>query len=224
MTIPDRQESVDEQLIAGSDKLVLLFGGISGGLGVPPFEFYKAANLLDCSKIFLRDLRQAWYQRGLPGVGDDARSIATYLAQKIDQSGCSDITFIGNSMGGFAALLFCSMIGRGRVIAFSPQSFISPSKRRLHGDRRWGEVIGAIHAHPAASDVYDLKDWMLQACPDIQARVFYSDSDRLDVVHAQELSGFRNIALHGFRDGGHTLVKKLRDEGTLGRILAGGDD
>lgn len=219
----DREQSVNEQLVEGADKLVLLFGGIAGGLGVPPFEFFKAANILDCSKIFLRDLRQAWYQRGLPGVGDDTRAVATYIEQKIDQSGCSDITFIGNSMGGFAALLFCSMVRRGRVIAFSPQTFISASKRSLHGDRRWGEPLARVHAHPSPADVYDLKDFMLQAYPDIQAKVFISAADGLDDVHARELAGFRNITIHRLSEGGHELVRQLRDDGRLGRILTGDD-
>lgn len=210
---------VNEDLLADSEKLFLFFGGIAGAIGMPPFEFYKASRILDYSKVFLRDLNQAWYQRGLPAIGNDVYAIGEYLKNKIAESGASEIYFVGNSMGGFAALLFCSMLQAGKAIAFSPQTFISPAKRKEHGDRRWSRQLKKLHKKRSDSDIYDLKPWIENHFPQIQARIYVSTSDVLDVQHADELQDFPNIEIHRFPEADHGLVTMLRNDGVLEKIL-----
>jgi hypothetical protein len=215
----DDGSAISESLVQGSEKLFLFFGGISGAIGMLPFEFYRSARILDYSKIFIRDFNQAWYQRGLSGVGDDAFAIGEYLRARIAKSGASQIVFVGNSMGGFAALLFCSMLQRGRVIAFAPQTFVSPERRLECGDRRWPRQIAVMHASRAATDIYELKPWISDHYPDMRASIYVSSSDALDTLHANELEAFPNIEIHRFPDAGHAIVARLRNEGTLARIL-----
>lgn len=210
---------ISEDLVPGSRKLFLFFGGIAGAIGMPPFEFYRASQILDCSKVFFRDPSQSWYQRGLPGIGTDAFAIGEYLTKKIEESGVSEVIFVGNSMGGYAALLFCSMLGYGKVIAFVPQTFVCTEKRLKHGDRRWPNQIAAVHKTRAASDIYDLRPWIQSRFPEMQANVYVSTSDVLDMRHANELVDFSNINIHYFPDAGHGLVTKLRDDGVLAQIL-----
>lgn len=213
------QLPVNEDLVPGSEKLFIFFGGIVGAIGMPPFEFYRASKILDYSKVFLRDFSQSWYQRGLPAIGDDAFAIGEYLRTKIAESGASEIIFVGNSMGGFAALLFCSMLQCGKTIAFVPQTFVCQEKRLKYGDQRWAPQIAAMHKTRVSSDIYDLKPWIQNRFPEIQAKVYVSTSDVLDTLHANELTGFANIDIHRFADTGHQLVTKLRDDGLLAQIL-----
>jgi len=213
------QSPINESLVPGSEKLFLFFGGIAGEIGIPPFEFYRASKIIDSSKVFLRDINQSWYQRGLPTIGDDAYAIGEYLRNTIIKSGASDVYFVGNSMGGFAALLFCSMLQRGKVIAFAPQTFVSPEKRLKHGDHRWSHQIEMLHRTRGASDIYDLKPWIQNRFPEMQSRVYVSLEHTLDMRHANELADFSNIDIHCFPDAGHGLVTRLRDDGLLARIL-----
>jgi pimeloyl-ACP methyl ester carboxylesterase len=213
------ESPVKEDLVPGSDRLFLSFGGIRGAMGMPPFEFYRSARILDCSKIFLRDLFQSWYQRGLPSIGDDAFAIGDYLRRKIAESGATQIRFVGNSMGGYAALLFCSMLQCGKAIAFAPQTFVSPDKRLKYRDRRWPLQIAEMHKSRTASHIYDLQSWIRDHYPAMQASVYVSKSDKLDMVHANELAGFANVEIHRFAGAGHGLVARLRDEGSLAQIL-----
>ena len=120
---------VSVELRQGSDKLFLFFGGIVGSIGMPPFEFYQASKILEFSRVFVRDLSQSWYQRGLPGIGSNAADIGGYLNGLIKNSGASEIIFVGNSMGGYAALLFCAMLKTGKAVVFSPQTFLSTARR-----------------------------------------------------------------------------------------------
>jgi hypothetical protein len=215
-----RLPPISENLVPGSKKLFLFFGGLVGSIGMFPFEFYRSAQILDHSKIFFRDISQAWYQRGLPGIGGNALAIGDYLQAKIGESGATEIRFVGNSMGGYAALMFCAMVGRGKAITFAPQTFICPKKRLQLGDDRYQDKVQALHQNPNATDIIDLKRWISERHPQIEAQVHVSDEDPIDRVHANELDGFANIAIHRYEQGGgHDLVQWLRDVGELARIL-----
>jgi hypothetical protein len=224
--IRDSQPAVElpvkVEFVAGSRNLYILFGGISGGLAMPPFEFYSAAGVLDSSKIFVRDMAQAWYQWGLPGIGSDVFAISEWLAAKVDESGAGDdVCFVGNSMGGFAALLFSAMLRRGRAVAFAPQTFVGRELRAAHGDRRWARQIELLHGRPQAREILDLAPFIRAGHPSIRADIYVADDNRLDVVHADQLAEFDNVRIHRFVGGGHNLVRVLRDEGKLKGILSG---
>lgn len=210
---------VNEDIVPGSKKLFLFFGGIAGAIGMPPFEFYRVSRILDYSKIFLRDISQAWYQRGLPSVGINAQAIGEYLKIKIKESNASEVYFVGNSMGGYAALLFCSMLQIGKAIVFSPQTFISSEKRQMYGDNRWPDQIKILHEARTAADILELKPWIHNRYPQMPAKVYVSTSDTLDMQHVSELADFPNIEIHRFPFGGHGLVIELRNNGLLENIL-----
>ncbi|MBC7802520.1 MAG: hypothetical protein H7Y16_01485 [Candidatus Parcubacteria bacterium] len=211
--------AIKEELVPGSDSLFVIFGGIAGAVGMPPFEFYRTSRILDDSKIFLRDPRQAWYQRGIASVGDDVYAIRDLLRDRIAAAAPSKVRFIGNSMGGYAAILLCAMLKVGRAIAFSPQTFVSPERRLESGDERWHAPIAEMHRHRTQSHIYELRSWLRRHDPDIQADVYVSRNHALDWLHARELEGFANIRLHEFGLGEHNLVRHFRDAGTLHAIL-----
>ncbi|HEY8018305.1 MAG TPA: hypothetical protein VIG53_02305, partial [Actinomycetota bacterium] len=60
---------VAEPRDAGETTL-LAFGGIRGGLGIPPYEFFRVTEGLPVRRILVRDLDQVWYLRGIRGLGE----------------------------------------------------------------------------------------------------------------------------------------------------------
>jgi hypothetical protein len=219
----DDSAPILEEFVPGSRRLYVVFGGISGGLGMPPFEFYRITRILGDSKIFVRDHAQAWYQRGLPGIGPDFQAIARHLEGRIAASGAEEVVFVGNSMGGFAALLTCGMLGFGQVLAFSPQSFVSERLRTKHRDGRWANQIDAIHASSRPSDILELRPWLNANASGIRGRVYAGQDERLDWAHARTLIGLPNLQVYGVAGVDHGLVTRLRDMGILEGILAGTD-
>lgn len=134
-------------------------------------------------------------------------------------AGAREVIFVGNSMGGFAALLFCAKLGFGRVVAFSPQTFICERMRRAAEDDRWEKQIQRLHHDLPAQPVFDLRAWIQSTKPEMRAEIYVSKRDKLDLHHAMALAAFPNITLHVFPDGGHELVAQLRDNGLLSEIL-----
>lgn len=217
---PEELEPVRESFVEGSEKLYIFFGGIVGGLGMPPFEFFESSGVLDQSRVFLRDLDQSWYQRGLPGVGPDLGSVVELLRWSIGRSQAKEIIFVGNSMGGFAALTFCSLLGQGRVVAFSPQTVIDEQSRKRLNDKRWAAQMQRLHQNPSPDHILNLPEHLRVNRRDIRADIHVSSVEPLDMLHARELATFRNIHLHEYAEGGHRLVAELRDQGKLLELLA----
>lgn len=191
-------------------------------MAMPPFEFYRSSQVLDESRIFFRDFAQCWYHDGLPGVSDDIYGTATYIAAQIDKLGPERVAFVGNSMGGFAAILFASLVGKGEVIAFAPQTFISPYRRFIHRDSRWKKEIRKTYRICLRKPhVWDLRALLRRLNGSQSMSVFVSRKDKLDMIHASYLSEFPNVSVFGFDYGKHAVVRHLRDEGLLAEIMTG---
>jgi hypothetical protein len=51
--------------------------------------------------------------------------------------------------------------------------------------------------------------------------IYVSKTDRLDRIHAAHLEGLPGVCVREFEDGGHGVVRLLRDRGELPEIMKG---
>jgi len=215
-------KSVEIELSPNASSLYILFGGGAGAIGMPRFEFYHSSKITDENKIFLRDFSQCWYQNGLTGIGHDIHSTAMYLQSQIERLKPERIFFAGNSMGGYAAILFNELIGKGESIAFAPQTFISPFLHLKHKDFRWKkQIFAAYRSSLFKMHIWDVKPMLLKQRKNRKVSIFVSKNNRLDLIHATHLEGVAGVQVYKFEDGGHGLVNLLRDEGKLPAIMLG---
>lgn len=201
--------------------LLVAFGGLAGRLNMAPFEFFRLVETIPCSKIFLRDLHQVWYHRGIAGLGHGIDESAAKLSTLITSRSPSRIAMVGNSAGGYAALLFGHLIPRvDSILAFAPQTFLDRWNRALHFDMRWRRQISEVHrlrASVAYRDLLPLLGTRAGAQP--ATHVFASRDDRLDHAHARRLRGVPRVRIHAYAEGDHSLIKALRDRGALKPLL-----
>ena len=205
-------------LVPGSRSLLMAFGGIIGALGIPPFEFFNLTRDLDLSRVYVRDLEQSWYHAGLPGVSSGVRDTAEFLARVAKDSGAVRLVLVGNSMGGYASLLFGALLGADEVHAFSPQTFIDPANRARHGDARWSAQMASLH-RGSPSPYYDLVPVLRDRAGGGTLTVHYSPADALDTVHAERLASLPNVRVKRYLEGGHNVIKYLRQIGALEQIV-----
>lgn len=207
-SIRDTDAGFAEDIIPGAPTIVAC-GGIAGGLDMPPFEFFGMLDGWPVSKVFLRDIDQVWYQKGVRGIGG-VQAVADYL-RGVDTE---RMVFVGNSAGGFGALFFASLAGRGDVLAFSPQTYLDTRRRLLTADPRWFKQVRNTHRVPGAC---------LDLVPAVnlagQATVHYSSDHRLDRTHAERLRGLPGVTLVGHKDTDHALVSAMKRTGELAGIL-----
>jgi pimeloyl-ACP methyl ester carboxylesterase len=203
-----------------SESLVVAFGGMAHTRDMPIFEFFHTASHMDTNAIFVRDLRHAWYHRGLPGIARNIDGIAAHLDGLIKSKPFKQVTFVGSSTGGYAAILFGFLLHADTVIAFVPKTFLSPWMRLLRFDvKTWAQMGALIWSRTAQKEYFDLRRVLQSRPADTEFHVHYSANARVDILHAERLRGVPNVHLHEHRDGGHKLVRKLRDTGKLKEIL-----
>ena len=200
--------------------LLIAFGGIAGKMGVTPFEFFNMSRGFNVNRIYVRDLAQVWYHVGLPGIADDIDGVVSFLREKISQSHVNKVILVGNSMGGYAAILFGILLDADIVHAFSPQTFIDRRNRFRYFDRRWRKQMKNTY-RLADKKYFDLRSLFHGSQVKLKCKfnIFYSNAHRLDRIHAGRLRSQPNVNLHAFEDGGHRLVKHLRDTGKLNKII-----
>ncbi|MEQ8925264.1 MAG: alpha/beta hydrolase [Fulvivirga sp.] len=205
----------------GSSKLLVSFGGIRQGLGIPVFEFFNSLSTVDCDKLFIRDFNQAWYHQGVDSRYSSIDALKDYLAQLIKENEYARVCFIGNSMGGYAAILLGAMLNVNVVLAFAPQTFINKLKRLLHWDHRWPREMKGLHFDKNKNpELFDLKKVLKSIDFKTEIKVYYSNQYRLDKVHAKQLKNFKQVELIGMQEGDHEIVRVLRDSGKLLSIIS----
>ena len=196
----------------GSDTVVCAFGGINAGMGVAPFEFTRMISAIGADTIFLKDDHQRWYHSGVVGLAPDLSELAERLGAMVE--GYRRKVFVGNSMGGFAALLMGSELRADRSLAFSPQTALGPLKRLAFGEFRWmKQTLSTYRRIGSGGWCFDLASRDLSG-----SDVYIGGACRQDVLHARNIAD-TGARIHQFDDAGHDLVKMLRDSGRLRSIL-----
>lgn len=209
---PTRGFAIDQQ---GTERAMVAFGGISGELQMPPFEFFGLARDLPVTKIFIRDVHQCWYARGVDGLGPDLRSVALAIDELAKEQRFAPVLF-GVSAGGFAALAASALIPGSRAIAFSPQSTLRRLDRLKMLDRRWSRNIASLRqVRPRVDDVRPLI-----ANADTRSReVYVASGHRLDMSHARALRGLPGVTIRELAHHDHRVVKALKKSGELQNII-----
>jgi pimeloyl-ACP methyl ester carboxylesterase len=201
--------------------LLIAFGGVAGRLGMAPFEFFRLVSDLPCGKVFVRDIDQAWYQRGVDGLGGGIDDSAASLAQMIAARSPERVVMVGNSAGGYAALLFGHLIPDvDAILAFSPQTFIDRWHRAIHLDRRWRRPIATANRGRSPARYRDLLPILRSRTQDPpRVDIFASVSDRLDSLHARRVGTVPHITIRWCEGTDHSLIRSLRDRGELKPLL-----
>lgn len=190
----------------GDGEAVLAFAGVQGAFGgVPVAEF--AASLAKAAVHpevwFVIDKTRSWYNR-------TAETIVDILAPRL--AGRRVVT-LGNSMGGFGALLFGGRLDAAVAVAFCPQYSID--RRIAPFEERWDEFIAAI------DDIRYPVCLAEDASADCRRLVFVGDRQTADLNHARLIRAHMAAADGVFvvRNCRHDVAQVLKQQGLLAPVL-----
>lgn len=210
-----------------SDTLLIAFGGMRGLLGVPTWEFFKATGGMPVKRLFVRDLRQCWYHRGIPGYGEDLESSAAALLEVARSGGTERIITAGNSAGGYAALLFGALLGADTVLCFAPQTVIDPVVLAGWDDHRWDEQLNDLRGRGRLDERWqDLAEVLpgMQPLPGAATgtgslQLYYDSAYEPDRLHAEHIAAVPGVRLIPSEGGRHSVALEMRKSGELDRVL-----
>ncbi|MGO8906104.1 MAG: alpha/beta fold hydrolase [Solirubrobacteraceae bacterium] len=219
--LEDREAPLCLDMAGDSRTLLLAFGGMVGKIGIPPFEFFSLTAGTVVKRLFVRDLRQAWYHRGIPRHGSTLAEVAQSLRKMLEHHQVERLVVAGCSAGGYAALVFGTLLGAHTVICFAPQTVLDLDVLAAMDDHRWDERLGR---HAAAGVVdgrfTDMRELLPRArCADTAYRIYFADSLHADRLHAERLAGLDGVRLYRFGTAGHNIARSLRDSGSLRCVL-----
>jgi pimeloyl-ACP methyl ester carboxylesterase len=208
--------------MAGSSRTLLLaFGGIAGRIGIPPFEFFSMTTGMPAKRLFVRDLRQAWYHRGIPNHGGSIAESADSLRELLEREQIDRLVVAGTSAGGYAALVFGALLGADAVVCFAPQTVLDLEILTDLDDHRWDERLapqwaaGTIDAR--FSDLRRVLEDSRRA--GTTYRIYFAGRVRADRLHAERIAGIEGVRLFRFGSSSHNIARTLRDSGALQRVL-----
>jgi hypothetical protein len=181
------------------------------------FQFRGLFQDLQVNCIYFRDLKHNWYLNGVPGAGASVSEISNFLSNQMQLHAFTRVISIGASAGGFAALLFGSLMRVDQILAFSPQTFVDKMHRTFYYDYRWRDRVKQIYdGEKSNREFLDVKPFI--KCFPNRVDLFYDNSHRLDGIHCRRLK-FENINHLKFPDAGHNLIKELKQSGKLHRYI-----
>ena len=222
----DSNQSIKVDFPQDARAVVVAFGSRHAYKDTIPFEWTRTLESLPVAKIYVRDVYQIWYLKGLPGIADSPRGVSDYLCRLIDQQDIQRIVTIGGSMGGYAALLFGCLMGADEAHAFAGQSFLPTRRGRLLPKAIWKRKWPVLRKHwELISDrtldrtYFDLKPLLRESGERTLYHVYYSTENQKDVIHAQHLSDLDNVQLHIRSDSGHFVARGMKKSGELDRVL-----
>lgn len=192
----------------GSEEIVLAFtGGRHALAGIDREDFVKTnrASRAMRDAYYINDLTRSWYN----GIRQE---ILDVLQPRI--LGRRVVT-LGNSLGGFGALMFAGLFETCDVaLAFVPQYSVRPEL--VPFENRWDEFKMNIEAFE--HDACFLPDVDYTHC---RKYVFCGEADARDLAHGKLIakSAQANTQVFAIADCGHDLSFRLKENGVLNRLV-----
>ena len=214
-----------------SKDLVFFFSGMAPERFPPPYEFVSSTTGLSACRVYVRDLHQIWYQEGISGLSSDVDGSVESLRQLLRERGGGRTIACGNSMGGYAALLFGYLLGLDEVHVFSPKTFVTPWKRIVHGDvwiKHWLKTgdsfmmrrLWRLQAGRGFNRRYfDLKPMLQVANQHSKYHIYFASGNRVDRLHSRRLTDIEEVIMHPYEYGRHNLIQHLHKRGELEKIF-----
>ncbi len=180
----------------------------------PLFSFRGVTdNLYDIQKVFIRDTALLYYQAGLPPVTNNILQTVTYLKNLITEMSPSRTVFIGQSVGGFAAILYGTYLNVDAVHAISALTDLSKP-----------EYIFSKHVHAkmmetCSNEHFQLSKHMENLHYQTTINLHFDETYEFDKMHAVFIEKNENVIQHRYAFGEHNLAMELRSNGKLLEII-----
>ena len=200
ITVIDTEELLVSVIPRDSRLATICFTGIGhavGGVDIQSFEFLKSSQ--NSTTIFIVDRKRSW---GNNIIFDDVlNAIAKYIEGKI-------VNTIGNSMGGFLAVLITRYITTKNAIAFVPQ--FSVNKKIVPNEMRFDSYVNKITNWKHESLLYSFNETT-------NYYIFFGEDDPNDVEQRKFFPIKKNIFIFLFKNigWGHNVAQKLKESKVL---------
>ena len=190
----------------GTDTLFVAFTGVGQGLGgIQTEEFIGTASRGNKSALFVIDKKRSWYNE------PDVMSEALFHYKRIrTELNARRTVALGNSMGGFGAILFSGLANIDAAIAFSPQFSVHPDI--VPQENRWKEYRKQIGR-------FLYKDLSSSFRHETRYYIFNGDApeEEMHFSHFPQRPNVTNIVFPGCY---HEVARMLKTDARLSELIS----
>jgi hypothetical protein len=203
--------------------VVLVFSGAMGQWGMGQYDFAQATNSIGYSRILCRDPHLMWYHGGLDAQHPDIRTSADLLRERIAALAPRAVLVLGNSLGGYAAILFGHLLGADVVHAFAPQTCLKPDYvrqyRKLDTQAKTAAYERLWSSPAAARDCFDLNSVLARHNGRTTYFIHYCRENDVDRQAAAWIAAREGVKLQAYDCNGHMVARHIVKERLLFKIL-----
>lgn len=160
------------------------------------FEWYNLKVTYAQKHIFIRDIIKQWYLKGINHNLSTPSKLLEFL--KAETQGYRIIT-LGSSSGGYAAVLYGSLLNAEKVLSFNGQfelnSLLGSSSEEV-------DPIIFRNQNNALSKYYDIKPFII---PNLDIYYFHSTKSRWDKQQYEHIKDVKNIQTIPFNTSHHGI-------------------
>ncbi|WP_281824885.1 hypothetical protein [Jannaschia rubra] len=206
-TVLKDEELALRWLPGSARRMVVVFTGLKARFGGQKLDEFamSASQGGENNVLFVTDRRGGWYAG--PDLWTRIVGLIGYLQR---DERIEEIVTLGNSMGGYGALLLPRDLRVTRAIAFSPQVSMDPA---LSGDRRWPDVEATVGPLPER----DLPGTV--AASRTQYYLVAARGCAEDVAHLALMPGHRRVHRWILPGGRHNIAGGLKMAGLLPDVI-----
>ncbi len=205
-----------------SQTLIVAFANLMPDNSLAPFCYLESLKKYPVNQLFIRDTHKFMYLRGIDQALDSVHKLSEFLCQQMVQFGNQKTIFLGNSSGGYAAVLYGILTRPDVVLAFAPRTYLDKKNRKKHLDFRNPHIVDTV---AQASRSYGFQRYLDLKKLDKHVRnhktgfhLFWDRLYRIDDINASRMQS-RNYFHHPYDQGGHLIAKHLRDMGVFDAYL-----
>jgi len=185
-----------------SDVLLISFVGAAGAFAAVPIpEFRKTLLPLGFNLGFAIDKTATWYndEKAYEGLSAELTKIQETLKPKIT-------IYLGNSMGGYGAILYSKTHKPDLVITFGTQIAINKF------DKRWDQFWNLLYTSSKTNKRMSVVDCFRD---DVAYHLIVGDGEKEDVLHHELIPKKPNITQVVHAGKRHNIALTLKREGKL---------
>lgn len=152
------------------------------------FEWYNNRIQGAYKHIFVRDIKKQWYLDGINTQMDSQDKVGAFL--KAETAGSRVVT-LGSSAGGYAAVLFGSVLKADRILSFNGQFEIGSLLQSSSADR---DPLIFRYAGTTRAKYFDIKPYIDQSLSTFYFTSLDSAWDKQQRQHIQDVSSIKTVA------------------------------
>ena len=194
---------------SNNNTLIVSFAGNAlHYFGEPQFEFINSLNKIypQCDKLFYLDRTSQYYINGIQPISRSIGETELYISNKIKNY--EKVCFIGTSAGGYAAILYGSLLNIHQVLAFIPQTNLEILNEIYRKDIFNDKNIKYINLKNYINDKTKYKLIGDKTATDID--------DLHSIEHCNNIKDFHNVEII-YKE--KVNMKEIRDSGELKELI-----